>query len=144
MNGKTIGYCSKKSKLQSRIDEYIENGDGENKNIAFVQIDDMPTYELCLLKRGITTNDEEIFQEVIKTGTTYYRYYAILENSEEKYYVSDFNTADEVVQTLKDKDSKNMKQIYKILLIQKRLFRIYTKKRKKKKFKLLKKLQLRR
>ena len=107
-NGEFLGYCSQKSKLQSMIDEYIEHGNGENTNIAFVQIDNMPTYSVCLLKRGITTNDEEIFKKIAETGTTYYKYYAILEDSEEKAYVSEFSTAEAVVQALKDKDSDNI------------------------------------
>ena len=31
----------------------MESGSEENKNVAFNQIDDMPEYKLCLLKRGI-------------------------------------------------------------------------------------------
>ena len=58
------------------IDDFIENGNGDNGNVAFVELDDMPKYNLCLLKRGITTNDEEIYQKIAKTGTTYYKYYA--------------------------------------------------------------------
>lgn len=111
LNGELIGYCSQKSKLQSKIDEYIENGNGENENIAFVQLDDMPKYNLCLLKRGITTNDDEIYQKVAEIGTTYYKYYAILEDNEEKLYVPDFSTAEAVVQGLKDKNSENIDNI---------------------------------
>ena len=110
-NGELIGYCSQKSKLQAKIDEYIENGNGENSNIAFVQIDSMPTYNLCLLKRGILTNDEEIFEKIVGTGTTYYKYYAVLEDEEEKLYVSDFSTAESIVQGLKDKNSENIDNI---------------------------------
>ncbi len=111
LNGEIIGYCSQKSKLQAKIDDYIENGDGENANVAFVQIDEMPVYDLCLLKRGITTNDEEIFEKIVENGVTYYKYYAISEDDEEKSYVSDFSTAEKVVQDLKDKNSGNVDNI---------------------------------
>ncbi len=111
LNGEVIGYCAQKSKLQAKIDEYIENGDGENDNIAFVQLDNMPTYKLCLLKRGITTNDDEIFETIKSEGVAYYKYYAILEDDEEKLYVSDFATAESVVQGLKDKSSNNIDNI---------------------------------
>ena len=83
LDGELIGYCKKKTELQKRINEYIENGDGESKNLAFVSIDEMPTYKMCLLKRGITTNDEEIYQTIKDMGVAYYRYYGILENDEE-------------------------------------------------------------
>ena len=48
LNGEFIGYTTNKSKLQNRINEYIQNGD---KNIAFIDIQSLPEYKLCLLKR---------------------------------------------------------------------------------------------
>ena len=38
LNGEQIGYSKNKSELQSRINAYIENGDGQNENIAFVEM----------------------------------------------------------------------------------------------------------
>jgi len=111
LKGQLIGYCTQKSKLQTKIDNYVENGDQKNQNVAFVEIDEMPKYNLCLLKRGITTNDDEIFERVKRTGTTYYKYYAILEDDEEKVYVSDFEIAESVVQELKNKESNNIDNI---------------------------------
>ena len=111
LDGKLIGYCAHKSKLQEKIDEYVENGNGENENIAFVELNSMPKYDLCLLKRGITTNDEEIFEKVAETGTTYYKYYSILDDNEEKLSVANFSTAEEVVQGLKEKNSENADNI---------------------------------
>lgn len=111
LDGEIIGYCAKKNELQKRINDYIENGDRESENLAFVSIDEMPTYKMCLLKRGITTNDEEIYQTITDMGVAYYRYYAILEDDEEKAYVSDFKTAEEIVKGLKKKDSNNIDDI---------------------------------
>ena len=88
----------------------METGDGGD-NLAFVSIDEMPTYELCLLKRGITTNDDEIFELIIQNGVSYYKYYAILEDEEEVAYVSDFSLAEDIVEELKDKDSNNIDNI---------------------------------
>ena len=104
-----IGYTSNKAELQTKISNYIENGDGQN--IAFVQVDELPEYQLCLLKKGIVTNDEEIFEKVKSLGTSYYRYYAISQNQEEKAYVSSFNEAEKIVNTLKEKNSANMETI---------------------------------
>ncbi len=111
LDGELLGYCAQKSKLQARIDEYVEGLDSEEKNVAFVELDDMPTYNLCLLKRGITTNDEEIYDKIAEKGTTYYKYYAILKDNEEKLCVSDFSTAESIIQGLKDKDSENIDNI---------------------------------
>ncbi len=111
LNGELIGYCENKSKLQNKISDYVENGDGENNNLAFVSIDAMPTYKLCLLKRGITTNDDEIFEKVTEKGTAYYKYFAVLDDDEEKVYVSKFDEAEKIVKKLKDKNSNNIDDI---------------------------------
>ena len=109
INGEQVGYTENKSKLQSKINDYIENGDSEN--VAYVQIDSLPEYEMCLLKKGETANDDEIFEKVKSQGTPYYRYYAILENQEEKMYVSNFTEAETVVNSLKEKESNNIDNI---------------------------------
>ena len=44
----------------------------------------MPEYKLCLLKRDVLTNEDDIYNEVITSGTTYYKMYALVENGEEK------------------------------------------------------------
>lgn len=112
INGEAVGYSADKSKLQARINKYIESGEGgENKNIAFVQVDNMPEYKMCLLKRNIVTNDDEIFEKIKQSGVVYYKYYAIIEGEEEKAYVSDFSQAEEIVKQLKEKDSNNIDKI---------------------------------
>lgn len=112
INGEPVGYSKDKSKLQARINKYIESGEGgEDSNIAFVQVDDMPEYTMCLLKRNIVTNDDEIFEKIKQSGIVYYKYYAILEGEEEKAYVSNFAQAEEIVTKLKEKDSNNIDKI---------------------------------
>ena len=105
LNGEFIGYSKDKSKLQAKINDYMENGDKEN--VAFVQIDNMPEYKMCLLKKGIVTDDEGIFEKVKQTGTNYYTYYAIAQDGEEKLYVSNFEEAEKIIQELKNKNSEN-------------------------------------
>ncbi len=108
LNGEFIGYTTNKSKLQNRINEYIQNGD---KNIAFIDIQSLPEYKLCLLKRENASNDDKIFEKVKAQGTTYYEYYAIVEDDEEKYYVSSKNEAEEIINDLKEKKSRNISDI---------------------------------
>lgn len=110
-DGEIIGYCKNKAKLQNKINEYVENGSGESDNLAFVSIDKMPTYKLCLLKRGKTTNENEIFEKVVNSGTSYYKYFAILDEDEEKAYVSNFEQAESIMEKLKEKDSNNIDDI---------------------------------
>ncbi len=112
INGVAVGYSKDKSKLQSRINKYIETGEGgEDSNIAFVQVDNLPEYKLCLLKRNIVTNDDEIFDIIKQSGVVYYKYYAILEGEEQKAFVSEFSQAEEIVTKLKEKNSDNISNI---------------------------------
>ena len=62
LNGEFIGYSENKSKLQERINNYIEKGTGEN--VAFVEIEELPEYKLCFLKRNVSYNDEEIYNKL--------------------------------------------------------------------------------
>lgn len=109
LDGQMLGYTDNKSKLQAQINEYIEKG--ENQNTAFVQIDSLPQYKICLLKRDVASNDESIFNTIKSGGTTYYRYYAILDNQEEKAYTPYFTEAEEIVNQLKEKNSANIDNI---------------------------------
>ncbi len=105
IDGEAVGYTKDKTKLQQRITDYIENGNEEN--VAFVDVSSMPEYKLCLLKKDIETNDDEIYAKVEELGTTYYKYYAILVDGEEKEYVASFEEAENAVKGLQDKNSAN-------------------------------------
>lgn len=109
--GEQVGYTENKSALQRKINEFVDNGENDNENIAFVQVENLPEYKLCLLKKGIVANDDEIYTKVKEQGVPYYRYYAILDNQEEKFYVSKFEDAENVVRDLKEKKSKNVENI---------------------------------
>ena len=104
LDGEFIGYTEDKGRLQKKINNYLKSGD--SKTVAFVEIDNYPEYDLCLLKKGLTANDDEIFTAVINSGVPYYKYYAILENSQEKYYVETYEEAENIVQSLKEKNSQ--------------------------------------
>ena len=110
-NGDFIGYSDSKSKLQEKINDFIENGDGNSSNIAYVQITSMPKYELTFLKRNISTNNDDIYKAITSTGVTYYNYFAIQLNGEDKYFVSTYSEAEYVVNKLKEKNSNNIDNI---------------------------------
>lgn len=111
LNGEFLGYCEDKSKLQAKINDYLKIGSEDSENIAFAQIDSLPKYEICLLKKDIITTDDEIYNTIISTGTTFYKYYAIILDSEEKMYVATLEEAENAIQELKDKDSNNISKI---------------------------------
>ena len=113
LSGKFIGYTKDKKELQSRITNYVKGGDG--KTIAFVDIETFPEYKMCLLKKGIEANDDEIFSTVIDTGIAYYKYYAIIENNEEKDYVQTYEEAESVISELQEKNSMNKDSVSYLL-----------------------------
>lgn len=110
-NGEFIGYSESKSRLQERINLYIENGNNDASNVAYVQIESMPKYEMTFLKRNIETSDSDIYNAVISTGVTYYNYFAIQLNGEDKYFVSNYSDAESIINQLKEKDSNNIDDI---------------------------------
>ena len=50
-NGESIGYTDTKGQLEESIEKYIKSGDGDK--IAFVEIDQMPEYEVCYSKKEV-------------------------------------------------------------------------------------------
>jgi len=127
VNGKTLGYCVDKEALQNKINDFMENGEEGQKNVAFVQIDDMPEYQMCLQKKGITTNDDEIFNTIKAAGVTYYRYYTIADDGKEKLSMATFEEAENTIKELKKKESQNSKDLTIIEKYEIELPQLYTK-----------------
>ncbi|MBQ3407805.1 MAG: M23 family metallopeptidase [Clostridia bacterium] len=97
--------------MQERINTYISTGNSTNQNIAYVDIDTLPVYSLTFLKKNIETSDEEIYSAVASAGITYYHYFAVQLDDEDKYYVSKYSEAEQIINDLKAKDSKNIDDI---------------------------------
>lgn len=110
LDGKFLGYTDNKKELQDKINEYMKNGDSSG-NIAFVDIESLPEYSFCLRKKDSKVDNEEIYNDIISTGITYYKYYAIVVDSEEKYYVSTFQECEDIIAQLREKDSENIDSI---------------------------------
>lgn len=108
-NGEFLGYVQDKDKLEDTLKEYMEKGEGQY--VAFVDIPVLPEYNICLLKKDKTANDEEIYNKIKSTGTTYYKYYAITVSGEEKLYVPTQAEAEEIISKLKDKNSTNSSKL---------------------------------
>ena len=109
LNGEVIGYSKDKSELQKKINSYIAYGEGQN--VAFVEIDNLPEYEICFQKKDIITTDEEIFDIVKTTGTVFYEYYAMLKEGQETLYLSTYEEAERTIEELKlkpDYDKQNV------------------------------------
>ena len=84
LNGEFIGYTNDKTSLQKEINEYMKGK--ETDNIAFVDIETLPEYSLCFVKKENIENNEEIIEKVKNQGVTYYECYAVTLKDEEKDY----------------------------------------------------------
>ena len=109
LNGEFMGYTNDKNELQKQINEYMQGR--ENENIAFVDVESLPEYSLCFVKKNNVDSTEQIVEKIKTQGTTYYECYAVTLKEEEKYYVTTKEEAEEVIETLKKKDSNNIKNI---------------------------------
>ena len=49
LNGEIIGYTDAKKQLEAQIEDYKKNGDGDK--VAFLEIDQMPEYEIIYSKK---------------------------------------------------------------------------------------------
>lgn len=105
INGEFVGYVQDKDKLEDRIEEYKEKGEGGN--VAYVDIPTLPKYEICLLKKDKIANDDGIYEMVKQSGTPYYKYYAVTVSDEEKLYVDTQEKAEDIIEKLKAKNSSN-------------------------------------
>ena len=61
LNGELIGYIENKANLQTKINNYMDSGDSEN--VAFVDIENLPQYKICLLKRDVASTGTSLFVE---------------------------------------------------------------------------------
>ena len=110
LNNKFIGYIENRRDLQDKINEYMKKGNDDD-NIAFVDIENLPDYSLCLRKKNSKSDEKKVFNTVIDTGVTYYKYYAVIVDTEEKYYVSTFQECEDIISELKEKDSENVDSV---------------------------------
>lgn len=110
-NGEFLGYCSSKAKMQERINKYIATGNSTSPNIAYVDIDAMPVYSLTFLKRNIDTTDDAIYDKVADAGIMYYKYFALQLDDTDNFFVSRYSEAEEVINQLKEKNSKNLDKL---------------------------------
>jgi len=109
IGGEFIGYTDDKNGLQKTINEYMESGD--DQNVAFIDINALPEYSLCFVKREKVEDTEQILEKIKSSGTTYYEYYAIINKGEETHYVATKEEAEQVINKLKEKDSNNIDDI---------------------------------
>ncbi len=99
-----IGYIENKEEFEKEIEDKIINY--TSKNVDSVEIKETPTYELKLVDRSESTNEQEIIIAMQKDMSITYKYYEIAINDEVVESVDQKEDADSIVDELKQKDSE--------------------------------------
>lgn len=102
LSGQEIGYVENETELSERIQQEIIGMEG--KNIDFVSLDEMPSYELKLVSRTQGTNEEEIMVALKENAKIMYKYYAVILNDETVGLVDNMEAAEQAVNTIKEEN----------------------------------------
>ena len=95
INGEEKGYVTSKSKMQRKIEEYLQKGDSDK--VGYILLNDRPEYDFSLVKKDLETKDEEILAGIIDSCDVYYKIYAINVNDEEVCIVDSLASAQDIV-----------------------------------------------
>ena len=109
IDGKEVGYVTNKTEFENLIQEEIVNPD--EVNVAYVDIEATPEYQLMLIDNTKETNEQEIYAEIEQTAVTTYRVYAIALNAENTTFVNTQKEAEEVVAKLKEENAEKIEEI---------------------------------
>ena len=109
IDGKEVGYVTNKTEFENLIQEEIVNPD--EVNVAYVDIEATPQYQLMLIDNTKETNEQEIYAEIEQTAVTTYSVYAIALNGENTTFVNTQKEAEEVVAKLKEENAEKIEEI---------------------------------
>ncbi len=113
ISGEEVGYILNKNKFEQLINDEILNIDQEN--VAFVDIKEMPKYNLLFIENNKETSEEEIFDKIQETAVVTYKMYAVTLAKGSTTYVSTKSEAEEVINSIKEKQEDaeiSMQEIY--------------------------------
>lgn len=110
-----VGYVANKQEFEKVVDEEILNPD--EVNVAFVDVETMPTYNFVLLDNSIETSEQQIFDKVKEMAVVTYKIYAITMNDEDTTYVNSKEEAEEIITKMKEENNSEeikigMQEIY--------------------------------
>ena len=100
--GKELGYIESETELENRIQEEVIGMQG--RNIDFVSLDQMPSYELKLVSRTQKTNEDEIIIALKENAKIMYKYYAVTLNNETIGLVDNLEEAESAVNKIKEEN----------------------------------------
>ena len=99
MSGETLGFITDKQVVEDNINEYINE---VKAPVAFVEVNELPNYELKLVSRKTDTVENVVLAKVKENSVTTYKTYAITLNGEEKFEVEAIEEAEKIVNQIKE------------------------------------------
>lgn len=109
ISGEEVGYVSNKYKFEKLIDEQIINKN--EANVAYVNISELPEYQIILASNSEKTNEEEIFTKLNEEAVTTYKLYEIAVEGNVAVYVNSIEEAEETVAKLKEENTAKMDKV---------------------------------
>ena len=109
IKGETVGYIVNKEQFEQLVKNEILNPN--EINVAFVDIEEMPSYDFLFIDNKVQTAEEEIFAKLQELAIKTYRMYAITINNEETTYVNSREEAEEIITTIKEENTEEEIQI---------------------------------
>lgn len=100
IEGTTIGYIENKKSLNEKIQENVENYSKEN--IESAELTATPEYELKLVNKSQDENEDEVIIALQNELEITYKYYEIASNNEVIEKVKDEETAEKLVNEIKE------------------------------------------
>ena len=98
LSGEKMGYVNSETRFEDKIQSEIIEMEG--KNIYFVSLDNMPSYEFKLVDRTQETNEDEILLALKDDAKIMYKYYAVILNDETQAFVDSLEEAEQTAEEL--------------------------------------------
>ena len=109
IKGETVGYITNKEQFEQLIEEEILKP--HETNVAFVDIEEMPSYEFVFIENTVQAEENEIFTKLQEAAIKTYRIYAITINNENTTYVNSREEAEEIITKIKEENTEEEIQI---------------------------------
>lgn len=109
ISGEEVGYIENKKALSETIKNSINNYNSEN--IEKIELTENPEYELKLVEKTKEEDESKILVALQRQLEITYKYYEIALNNETIECVNDLETAEQIVEDIKEKSNKEINLI---------------------------------
>lgn len=103
--GNKIGYVKSAENFNKEINDKVLNTEASD-NVAVVDVKEMPNYELELVSKK-ETNEDEILDYIKDTAEVTYKVYEVSVEGQEPIYMDTLEDAEEVVEDVKENNKTN-------------------------------------